>query len=334
MQNSDSEAMLPTKAINRLPLKPEALSEWSEATDLSKFLQGLYEGTGYGDLARYYLDEGKEKFLNYAEIFRDAATEARPAPASVSTSIHIPDFAKDPHFGSVAKHMTAWESVIGNILSESGQFSISHILETETDLSSSIHLAGHLYYRQAFQVLRGFVESFVLPIHFCTNANDLRKWKENNLHTPALRGEKGLLKKMVTAGTLPAALADAISSVYGVLNGYIHGSENAFNNGGIHSGKWSGFVYQKTKFERWADIFSEVVRLGISALKINLDMWDAVRVKLGIFCSVCHSQNLEKNSEMVAETSVVKYSCLQCNSSFYCSTEGNYLTVTSVTMGE
>ncbi|SDD40399.1 hypothetical protein [Paraburkholderia lycopersici] len=333
-QNANSEAMLPTKAVSRLPLNPEALSEWTESTDLSQFLHDLYEGTGYGDVVSYRLEEGKEKFSAYAEIFHQAALEARPAPASVSKNIHIPNFAKDSHFGSVAKHMIAWENVIGNILSENGQFSISHILETETDLSSSIHLAAHLYYRQAFQVLRGFIESFVLPVHFCTNIDDLRKWKANSFHIPALRGKSGLLAKMVTSGTLPAALADSVSSVYGVLNGYIHGAEDAFNNGGIHSGNWSGFVYQQTKFERWTDIFSEVVRLGINVLKINLDMWDVARATLGVLCNVCHSQNLEQNSEIIAETNVIKYSCRECNSSFHCSTEGDYLTVTSIEIDE
>jgi hypothetical protein len=262
------------------------------------------------------------------------ASQAKPAPASVVKCVDIPDFAGSKHFGSVAKYMIAWENVIGNILSENGQFSIAHTLETETDLSCSIHLAGHLYYRQAFQVLRGFVESFVLPLHFCNNLNDLEHWKESSFHTPPLRGKSGLLSKMVKEGVLPPDIADSISASYGKLNEYIHGSESALNNGGVHSGNWYGHVYRQEKFEQWADTFSEVVKLGIKVLKINLDQWDKIRVTLGLFCSVCHSQDLEQSSDEIMGEEILKCTCRKCGSKFSLSINGSPIAITSIDIDE
>ena len=49
---------------------------------------------------------------------------------------------------------------------ESAFFSLAHILETFSDLECSILLASRLYYKQAIQVLRSYLETSVLQLYF------------------------------------------------------------------------------------------------------------------------------------------------------------------------
>lgn len=326
---SETDAVLPKAAMNRLPLSQEALSAWSNETDLKKFLFDLYDGTGYGDYSDYCFENAKKIFNMWSIIFHEAASEALPSPGSKDKDIKIPDFKLDPLFGRAAKCMSVWENSINNILSEGSHFSISHILESKTDLTSSIHLAAHLYYRQAFQVLRGFIESVILPVHFCGNPEAYTNWKSNSYRVPSFRGKGGLLEQMKKLGVLPNDIADETSHIYGVLNGYIHGSEEHLNNTGINIGQWSGFVYQQSMFELWASTFSNIVELGIRILRIHHEQWEAAKSTYGLFCNVCHGIDFEEEAESSADD-LIKYKCNQCGSLFHMSKEKERVVVTSI----
>lgn len=240
----------------------------------------------------------------------------------------------DSAFGRVAKCMSAWENSVSNILSEGSYFSLAHILESRTDLSSSIHLAAHLYYRQAFQVLRGFIESIILPVHFCDNPEAYSNWKSNSYRAPSLRGKNGLLEKMKKALVLPSELADETSDIYGMLNGYIHGSEEHLNNKGISTGQWSGFIYQQPIFELWASMFSNIVELGIKILRIHHEQWEKTKSTYGLFCNVCHGVDLEYFEFKYAEEKLTKYECKQCGSIFHLSHEKEKIIRTSIEFEE
>lgn len=333
-QAADSNDILPSAAISRLPLEAKSIACWDNSCDLALFLRDLYGAEVTEDFLGHCLDQGIYKFQSYAQIFQEAALEAKPAPAAKNKLIEIPDFIDHTDFGGVAKHMIAWDNVLNNILSESGHISIAHLLEMETDLSSSIHLAAHLYYRQAFQVLRSCIESFVLPLFFSYAPAKFKEWRENNLDLPSLRGKSGLLVKMVNKNILPEKLADAIAAVYGRLNDYIHGAEESFNNKGIYSGNWQGFVYQQDKLKEWADTFSEVVILGIKVLKISLDKWYENRSELDGVCSICYAEDLDEEQEIVSETVLRKITCKECATISYRLPTGAPVVITTVEISD
>ena len=66
--------------------------------------------------------------------------------------------------GGALKYAIAWHQLTGSILSESAFSSLPHILEAGLDLECSIDLAMDHYYKQASQILRGFLEGQVLDL--------------------------------------------------------------------------------------------------------------------------------------------------------------------------
>lgn len=307
-----TDAILPDSAISMLPLKKEALSDWSEeTTDLAVFLFELYEGTGYGDLSCSYFEHTSSEFQMWAQVFYEAASEASPSPASVDKDIKIPNFLDNPSFGGLAKSSSAWDNAISNVLSEGSYFSLAHMLETRTDLSSSIHLAAHLYYRQAYQVLRGFIESVVLPMHFCEHPNKYLDWKNNDYHAPALRGKHGILSKLVKLEIIDERLENQVSELYGLLNGYIHGAESSMNNKGVATGSWAGFVFQIDEYERWTDVYSSCVAVCLKLLRLHHMQWEKAQPSSGTICNVCHSSELSE-SETENDSGLIKVKCMTC----------------------
>ena len=308
---SKADEILPEAAVLILPFSKEPIADWVQDTDLISFLFELYEGTGYGDVAFNYFEETITQFEAWARIFFEAASEASPSPASVNKDVKIPDFLQNESFGLLAKCSSAWNNTIGNILSEGSYFSLSHILETRTDLASSIHLAAHLYYRQAYQVLRGFLESVILPLHFCSNPKDYKKWKLDSYHTPPLRGKKGLIKSLVREGVIDSSLAEKISDIYGQLNSYIHGSENSMNNKGVNTGNWAGFVFQEREFNQWVNVYSTCVEVGIKVLRLHHQQIEKLKPINENSCSVCHGIDFIVMTENT-EAELIKSKCTTC----------------------
>lgn len=323
-----TDAIFPNTAISLLPLKKEALTEWSEETDLVVFLYELYEGTGYGSISYNYFNNTVTQFHMWAQIFLESASEASPSPASVNKDIRIPNFLNDPSFGLLAKSYSVWENTISNILSEGSFFSLSHILETRTDLSSSIHLAAHLYYRQAYQVLRGFIESVVLPMHFCEHPEKYLDWKNNAYRVPSLRGDKGILQKLSKAKIIDEELQEQTSKLYDLLNDYIHGAENSMNNKGIATGTWAGFVFQMDEYERWVGVYSNCVVACMKLLRLHHIQWEKKQPTAGNICNVCHSSELSENTTV---NGLTEMKCNTCGSISHKATDtDNRVIVTTI----
>lgn len=311
--HSDTDLVIPIEALNELPFKEEGINNITSRSDIARYLFKLYDATGYGAVAENYLAEALELFESWACIFQKSASEAIPAPGAAMQNIQIPIFMENPTLGQVLKSLTAWQNTIGNILSEGTHFSLAHILESELDLKSSIHLAAHLYYRQSLQVLRGFLESVVLPVYFCGNPSDYKKWKNNDYITLSLRGKSGLLHKLTQNGILPQELSSQTATLYGALNKYIHGSESALNNVGLYSGMWQGFVFKTNEYSFWGSTFSKCIEVGLKILRIHHKQWEHSKKNLGIFCNICHSPDLVA-TELETEPIQKQYTCKHCGS--------------------
>ncbi|HIF6105500.1 hypothetical protein ACEV8Q_21780 [Vibrio parahaemolyticus] len=309
-----TEEIFPLSALEILPFYPEPLESWNYENELADFLYKLYEGTGFGEVSENYFADSHAKFVAWAEVFYESAVEACPAPASSLHQVDVPNFMEEPLFGLLAKNYSAWENVVGNIMSEGSFYSLPHLLETRTDLSSSIHLAAHLYYRQAYQVLRGFLESVVIPMYFCDHPEKYLAWKANDYHTPPLRGKDGILNKLKKRGRIDSKLKDEIYELYGLLNNYIHGSESSLNNSGICSGQWAGFVSQLEEYRSWVELFSKCVTVSLSLLWQHHKQWETTRSLIGEICNICHSSDLDSDE---TDSDLIKLSCNQCSSSFH-----------------
>ena len=270
-----------------LPFSPEPLSKWSNTTDLLQFLYALY-GVNYRESSRRIFTSGQKKFRDWVKRFTTVAGKATPAPAAVTQTIKIPDFSEDPKFGKVAKYIIAWDGVVEAVLSESAFFSIAHIMESDIDLECSLYLASQLYYKQALQVLRNFLEDLVLSIHFCDNPSNFLDWKKNNYRIPRLWGDNGILSKLVSKQILTKEVGEEISKLYGELNSSIHGSERRLIYRGIYSRKWMGQVFKYDNFSEWCDYLSRLVELGIRLLKVNITQWEKLRGNK-VLCDICHN---------------------------------------------
>jgi hypothetical protein len=204
--------ILPETALNILPFSEEPLSQWERKTDISQFLDALHADTIYASYGQYLYEEGKKKFRALSKQFIKYARKALPAPAATQT-LNIPNFLEDATFGKAAKYVIAWEGCVSDILAESAFYSLAHILESDTEIQCSLLLASHLYYKQALQVLRNFIEELILPINFCENMQEFDQWKAGNFRTPPFRGRDGLIKKLVDKQILSNSSANAASNL-------------------------------------------------------------------------------------------------------------------------
>jgi len=248
------DILLPELAIDVLPLSPEPIFQWKGKTDVRKFIDHLYADI-YPPYSSYLYKREKKAMWRWSKRF---AKEAREIPEDLKEEIKerilaqtatIPNFLEDAIFGKSAKYVIAWKSCVQTLLEEAGFYSLAHILEANEEIDCSLLLASHLYYKQAIQVLRSFVEETLLPINFCDNVTEFNQWKANSYRTPALRGRDGLVKRMVTKGVLPAAIGTAVSDLYGDLNSYIHGSEDKLIHKGIHLGTKDGLQFKLDDFK-------------------------------------------------------------------------------------
>jgi hypothetical protein len=241
--------------------------------------------------------------------------EATPAPAAQNQAEPVPYFEEDRSFGLMAKYAVAWDGVVGEVLSESAFFSLAHVLEGESDLGCSVLLASKLYYRQALQVLRNFLEDVVLDLHFCDNPEDFMKWKQGNLRIPAFRGKSGMLKKLTDHGLLSQDLREAADNLYGDLNGSIHGAEHHLVNRGVFRGEWAGLIFTYERFVEWCNYFSRCVDLGIRVLRLTVNYWQQSRPSDRIQCDTCHGQDFDALTQVIADRPMVSLTCRVCGSS-------------------
>jgi hypothetical protein len=265
---------------------------------------------------------GEESIPPLIKMFSDKAAESVPVPAAVTQVINIPDFVEDPVFGRAAKHYIVWERMVGRALEDSLYFSKAHILESSDDIKCSFNLAAQFYYKQALQVLRGFLENLVLPIHFCESPQEFLNWKANNYRTPSLRGKNGILKALVDKGVISNQLANEVSSVYDDLNGCIHGSEKRLINKDVYSGGYMGHVFKSDDFYEWCNYLCRSVDAGVQLLAINLDQWQSIRSAHKLLCSVCHNtSDFEKQESWFGGQKFYVCKCSQCGREMTVGTE-------------
>lgn len=321
--------IIPATALKRLPFSPEPLSQWNDATDLLHFLYEIYDkptlmvlenGTkisgSYRDYGEEVYKRGQENFQLLIKQFELAAQKAPPAPGAATQTITVPDFSNESIFGKAAKYVIAWNGVIEEVLSESAFFSLAHVLESQEELKSSILLASNLYYKQASEILRSFLEELVLPIYFCDHPNKFADWKSNNYHIPPLRdrnGKKGLLSQLVEQKKLSQKLKDEISDLYGELNTYIHGSEGRLIHKGLFTGKWMGHVFKSDDFCKWCEYICRSVDVGIQLLITNINQWGESKIPGQVICPICHNQK-DFNTESIEHSRKLYtyYYCCQC----------------------
>lgn len=318
--------IIPETVFDYLPFSPEPLPQWDDTTDLLQFLYALYDKSGlmiaedgtrtpvnYRDYGREVYKRGQESFQVWVQRFTAAAREATPAPGAVIQTIEVPKFSEDSTFGKAAKYIIAWDGVVGEVLSESAFFSIAHVLESDLDLNCSLHLVAHLYYKQALQVLRNFLEDLVLPIHFCDNPDDFLAWKSNDYRVPPLRGRNGILRRLIKQQILSEQIANEISNLYRDLNSYIHGSERRLVHRGLYTGSWMGPVFKYDDFCGWCKYLSQSVDLGVRLLRINLIRWQSIRARGEVLCPICHNdKDFDTERFEFGGEWHIRYHCRQC----------------------
>ena len=209
------------------------------------------------------------------------------------------------------------------VLSEGAFFSIAHVLESESELDCSVLLASRLYYKQALQVLRNFLEGVVVEIFFCGNPTAFASWKADAFRIPSFRGKNGMLDELLARGVLPPDLVNTGSDLYGDLNGSIHGAESRLIHAGAFTKNWTGLLFKYQSFAMWTGYFARCIDFAIRVLKINIDRWQKISssVVSGIQCNVCHKSNdfdIEKSQFAGVDRSTL--GCRQC---------GNRMTFTS-----
>lgn len=296
--------IIPERLIPMLPFSPEAISKWTDETDLINFLSNLYDKSGkiissdgtvreinYRDYGEYVFKLGRERFEKIAKEFEENANKLSSHYHGKEQIDTIPDFAEDEHFGSMSKYAIAWDGVIGEALSESAFYSIEHVLESDEELKCSILLASNLYYKQALQILRNYLEILTMELYFCHEGGAYDRWKEGSFKNPPLRGKSGILRYLVDNKILAQDEANSISELYAELNGCIHGKETRLIHAGIFEGRGSGKNFKYSKFQELCNLFSKCVDSGIRILRdtINLNL-NRINSS-GIQCDICHSFN-------------------------------------------
>jgi hypothetical protein len=332
------DVLLPQSAVDILPFSAEPISQWSRNTDIYRFIAALYAPTS-PLFSSYLYKEGKKEIKTWERKFARCAAKAQATRSgydvhafivgnivsgkentsrsdgnklqgSAGTEVaKISSFLDDQHFGKAAKYAIAWQCSVQNLLEESGFYSLAHILETVTEIESSLLLASQFYYKQAVQVLRNFLEELVMPIHFCENEQEFNKWKANNYHTLPLRGRDGIIRRLTAKGKLPSTIATDTANLYGDLNSYIHGSENRLNYKNVHTPSSSAITFKYEDFCLWAKYYSRSVDLGIRLLRINYLQWDAIvtprweaLIAAGrVMCTSCHNETDFDSTPMASE---------------------------------
>lgn len=318
--------IIPEAVLQHLPFSCKPFSEWGDSTDLLEFLYTLNDVPGemissdgtpstinYRHYGRTIYDQGRESIQTWTTRFASSAQKALPAPGAVSQNINIPDFSNDLEFSKAAKYLIAWDGVTDAVLSDSAFFSIAHVLESDIDLDCSVHLAASLYYRQALQLLRNFLEDVILPIYFCDNRQAFVDWRDNGCQTPRMRGGKGLLNNLMGRRILSEDIIKVVSDLYGELNGCIHGSERRLINKGFGSASWMGFVFKYDDFSEWCRYLCISVDLGIRLLRTNVNQWLSSRPSGKVFCDICHNEDeFDSRESESAGKRYIEYHCRRC----------------------
>ncbi|MBD2166366.1 hypothetical protein H6G04_18380 [Calothrix membranacea FACHB-236] len=319
--------IIPANCIQILPFLSEPISSWSDKTDLLSFLLCLYDKAGsmmdsagqvttfnYSSYGKHLFDVSIKRYQSICSDFENQAKQVNPAPAAKNQAETIPDFSQDSFFGLMAKYAIAWDGTISEVLSESAFFCLAHVLEAQSDLDCSILLASKLYYKQALQVLRSFLEEVIMELYFCTNQSDLQAWKLGNYRVPPLRGKNGVLSILFSKSLLTEDLADQISALYGDLNSSIHGAETQLINRGVFQGTWAGMIFKYDRYRDWCNYFSRCVEVGLKILRVTVNLWENTRPIDSLQCDVCHNEDFDIEKNAFAGIPQTTLKCRICGS--------------------
>jgi len=315
--------VIPKELDNILPFTVEPISNWSVNVDVLQFLYRLYDfeseiilrngekrKSSYRDYGKFVFDDGKENIYRLIEEFSKFARESK-SDASEKSSNQKVDLLNDPMFGQTAKYIIAFDGVCRNILEDGGYYSVSHVLETETDLQCSLLLGSNLYFKHSYQVIRSFLENLILPIYFIGDLERFDAWRNSDFRMPPLRGKKGILREFIRNGTISKEFADKISRIYGELCMSVHGLEKQLIHTGIHDGNWEGQIFTQKKFQRWCITHSDILEISIYLLRIHVELWMRHFKELGIRCDICLNDDFVIIDDINFLNSQ-KYICKKC----------------------
>lgn len=328
-----SQEVIPDKVISLFNFAAESLANWTNSVsangDLVTFMSELYNESTLilkenGDIStsderlrhnitNQKFKQGIEKSCAFAEQFTTYAVNAVPAPAATYKAIDPDYFFDNVDFGKTLKYIVAWDNLCRNVLAENAFFSQAHLLESRTDIAASVDMATRFYYKQSFQILRGFLESAVLPIHFFNQPNEFEKWRSNNYRNRPLRGTTGLLNKLTNLGLISNNLSDDVSNLYQQLNGSIHGGEKYLIHKGVYQNTWSGLIFKEQDFLDWCTAISKAVEVGAKLLQINVKQLMSLRGNSDVVCVNCHNDKDLKLEEFIfGGRNFKQYSCSIC----------------------
>lgn len=306
--------IFPAESLEVLPFMPEPVSKWTHENDLMYFIACLLP------YSEHFFDVRLQQFQTIAREFALNAQKMGPSESAKEMVEAIPNFQDDEIFGLAAKYAIAWFITTQSLLEESLFFSIPHMLEAYTELECSVFLASNLYYKQALQVLRNFLENAVLQLYFVDEPDKYTKWKENDYRVPSLRGKTGMLLELVKQEALPEKLAIIASDLYGELNGTIHGAEEHLIHRGVFTGQYSGQIFKYERFLQWSHYLARCADFAIRAQYLTISFWEKKRYQTGLICNICHNSALEID-ESGRDDSTTTFRCQQCGNEMSFSTE-------------
>ncbi|SDC62300.1 MULTISPECIES: hypothetical protein [unclassified Candidatus Frackibacter] len=278
--------VIPIKVLYKyLDFSKEPIKEWNDSTDLLRFLYRLHDknesiiidnqveiSANQMSYGKKVYDRGTKRLLDRSKKLKEVAKQNNILfSGGAEDKSEIIKFSEDPIFGWAAKYIIAWDGVMGVVLSEDAFFSITHILEAESDLKCSIELTTQLYYKQACQVLINFLKDLILPLYFCDDLDFFEKWKNGNYKIPPIKGEGGILYRLRNNGVLPDKTSDYIEKLYDALYVYVEGSEEYLINRGMHSDDWLGHSFKKQDFYNWCELIVETISIGIHLTRLNIN---------------------------------------------------------------
>jgi hypothetical protein len=285
------DARIPmASVIARLPLIPEPLTRWATDNDLYALIANL------SSVQTIVTTKGGEQEVDFdslaADRFSKACAQATNLVKRFAKGPEAPArrvLRQDPAFGAAVKSLAAWDVIAEELLSESACPSLPHLLESSTDLESSAELAAASFYKQASQVLRGFIEGQVVALALAADTDSFHRWRTGGVQDfKSLRGKSGLLRRLQSQGLMEVSLAERISALYGDLNYEVHGSEASFIHSGVFVGTHMGHVFRPDRFRQWCDRIVEAVEVCLHVVNTAVEHWQSSLLDSTV-CYVCRS---------------------------------------------
>jgi hypothetical protein len=305
--------VLPAAVINRLPLTRDGVVRWTTGSDLYSLIADLC------CVRTIMVTKEEERETDFTTQASDRFSEAcasakrllkRFAKGPKAPAIRI--LGQDPILGGALKSIVAWDVVVDALLSESAFPSLPHLLESSSDLQSSAWLASEGFYKQANQVLRGFLEAQVVAVALATDKASFRLWRLGQYPGGPLRGKNGLLRRLQSNGILEEPLIIRFAALYKELNAEIHGSEGTFIHSGIFAGVHEGHVFRPDRLTQWCSRIIEAVEISLPTLRAEVDRWQS-ESRDSSTCNVCREGPLvERDTFGIGAKSYRRRQCDAC----------------------